>query len=138
MRNNFQATAVALAVIAAAGAAAAQDAPSGQGKARDRTPCFYITQWRGWKAPNDHTLYLGVNFRDVYEVGLAGSSPLIQYPDARIVSITRGPPDVCNPVDLQLSVSTEPYGVREPLIAKSLVKLTPEQVKAIPPKYRPY
>jgi hypothetical protein len=32
----------------------------------------------------------------------------------------------------------EPYGIREPLIAKSLVKLTPDEVKAIPPKYRPY
>jgi hypothetical protein len=138
MRNLIYATAVAFATLTAASAVAAQDTPADNGKTRERTPCFYISQWRGWKAPNDHTLYLGVNFRDVYEVQLAGSSPLIQYPDARIISVTRGPPDVCNPVDLQLSVSTEPYGINEPLIAKSLVKLTPEQVKAIPPKYRPY
>ena len=29
-------------------------------------------------------------------------------------------------------------GFREPLIATSLTKLTPDEVKAIPPKYRPY
>jgi hypothetical protein len=44
---------------------------------------------------------------------------------------------VCSALDLQLAVA-EPAGIREPLIAKSLVKLTPEQVKAIPPKYRPF
>ena len=126
-------TTFALAAVAAAGAVVAQPHHGGS----NDTPCFFINQWRGWKAPNDHTLYLGVNFHDVYEVQLAGSSPMLQDPDAHIVSITRGPPTVCNPVDLQLSID-EPYGVHEPLIATSLVKLTPEQVKAIPPKYRPY
>lgn len=140
MRISIQVASVALAATIAAGSAAAQAAPAHDAKAKSKdrnSPCFYITQWQGWRAPNDHTLYLGVNYRDVYEVQLVGSSPLIQDPDARIVSVTSGPPDVCNPVDLQLSVS-EPYGLRAPLIAKSLVKLTPEQVNAIPPKYRPY
>ncbi|HEY2047731.1 MAG TPA: hypothetical protein VGH03_00190 [Caulobacteraceae bacterium] len=122
----------ALAVSVAA--SAAQAAPS---HSRNDTPCFFINQWQGWRAPDDHTLYLGVNYRDVYKVGLAGSSPILQDPQAHIVSITRGPDTVCNPVDLQLSI-VEPPGIREPLIAKSLVKLTPDEVKAIPPKYRPY
>jgi hypothetical protein len=135
MIRPLRATLVALAAVTAAGAAAAQSPHDHAGRV-DR-PCFFINQWEGWKAPNDHTLYLGVNNRDVYEVGLAGSSPILQDPDAHIVSITRGPDTVCDPVDLQLSID-EPYGIHEPLIAKSLVKLTPEQVKAIPPKYRPY
>ena len=138
MRNSIRAAAVALAAITTASAVAAQEAPASHDKGAGRTPCFYITQWRGWKAPNDHTIYLGVNFRDVYEVHIAGSSPLLQDTTSRIVSVTRGPETVCNPVDLQLSISQTPYGVEEPLIVTSLVKLTPEQVKAIPPKYRPF
>jgi hypothetical protein len=124
----------ALTASIAVGASAAQAAPR---HAQDNTPCFFINQWQGWKAPDDHTLYLGVNYHEVYKVGLAGGSPILQDPDARIVSITHGPDSVCYPLDLQLSV-VEPYGIREPLIAKSLVKLTPDEVKAIPPKYRPY
>ncbi|MBV8681979.1 MAG: hypothetical protein JO111_03830 [Caulobacteraceae bacterium] len=139
MKNLLQTTAVALAAITAASAVAAQDVPADHAKtARETTPCFYITQWRGWKAPNDHTIYLGVNFRDVYEVQITGSSPLLQDTTSRIVSVTRGPETVCNPVDLQLTISQTPYGVQEPLIVRSLVKLTPEQVKAIPKKYLPY
>jgi Family of unknown function (DUF6491) len=137
MTKLLPAILTALAVAAAAGAAAAaQDAPHGHAKGDD-TPCFFITQWQGWKAPNDHTLYLGVNYHDVYEVELSGSSSMLQDADARLISLTQGPPTVCAPLDLQLAVS-EPPGITQPLIARSLVKLTPEQVKAIPPKYRPY
>lgn len=131
-------TKLLLAALAASIAAAgtAQAGPR-HGAASADTPCFFISQWDGWKAPDDHTLYLGVNYHEVYKVGLTGGSSLLQDPDAHIVSITNGPDTVCTPLDLQLSI-VEPYGIREPLIAKSLVKLTPEEVKAIPPKYRPY
>jgi Family of unknown function (DUF6491) len=124
---------LALAAVTAAGAAAAQPHHGGS----NDTSCFFINQWDGWKAPDDHTLYLGVNYRDVYEVQLADSSPMLQDPNAHIISDTRGPYTVCNPVDLQLAIN-EPYGLPKRLVAKSLVKLTPEQVKAIPRKYRPF
>ncbi|HEX4740523.1 MAG TPA: DUF6491 family protein [Caulobacteraceae bacterium] len=125
------------ALAATVAASAAAGAQAGPRHAQNDTPCFFISQWEGWKAPDDHTLYLGVNYHEVYKVGLAGGSSILQDPEAHIVSITQGPDSVCNPLDLQLSI-VEPYGIREPLIAKSLVKLTPEEVKAIPPKYRPY
>ncbi len=137
MTRTFNAAAgatLALA-LAASGAAQAQDAPKPEKVAR--APCFWITQWRGWKAPNLHTLYLGVNMHDVYEVDLSGDSPTLRDPDAHLVSISRGSDSVCSAIDLQLTVA-EPFGIREPLIAKALFKLTPEQVAAIPPKYRPY
>jgi hypothetical protein len=126
--------AAALVVAAAASPAAAQRAPHAKS---DSAPCFFISQWRGWKAPNDHTLYLGVNFRDVYEVQLSAGSSTLQDPDAHLVSVTRGSDSICSPLDLQLAVA-EPYGFKEPLIARSLVKLTPDEVAAIPRKYRPY
>ncbi len=67
----------------------------------------------------------------------SGGAALLQDPDARLVNLTQGPDTVCTPLDLQLSVATF-AGMREPLIATHLSKLTPEQVAAIPKKYLPY
>jgi len=135
IRRALGAAAALMVVAAAAGPAAAQRGPHAHS---DNTPCFFINQWQGWKSPNPHTLYLGVNFHEVYEVQLSGDSDLLSDPDAHLVSITHGPDSVCAAIDLQLAVA-EPFGgMREPLIAKSLVKLTPEQIAAIPKKYLPY
>jgi hypothetical protein len=138
-------TSIRRALIAGAGALALAAAAAGPAAAArgphahdDKAPCFFISQWQGWKSPNPHTLYLGVNFHEVYEVQLSGDSSLLSDPDAHLVSVTHGPDTVCSAIDLQLAVA-EPFGgMREPLIAKSLVKLTPEQVAAIPKKYLPY
>jgi hypothetical protein len=128
--------AATLALMCATSAAFAQTAATPKPHT-DHTPCFFISQWEGWKAPNDHTLYLAVNFHEVYQVDLAGGSSLLQDPDARLVNITHGPDSVCSPLDLQLAVATF-GGMREPLIATHLSKLTKEQVAEIPKKYRPY
>jgi len=107
-------------------------------KAHDaHTPCFFLNQWQGWKAPNDHTLYLAVNFHDVYQVDLAAGSSMLQAPDARLINRAFGSNDVCSALDLQLSVA-DLGGIREPLFPTHISKLTPEQVAAIPKKYRPY
>jgi hypothetical protein len=128
----------AMMLIAAAAASPAAAAPRGSHAGSDSAPCFFISEWQGWKSPNPHTLYLGVNFHQVYEVQLSGDSDLLQDPDAHLVSVTHGPDTVCSALDLQLAVA-EPFGgIKEPLIAKSLVKLTPDQVAAIPKKYLPY
>jgi hypothetical protein len=101
------------------------------------TPCFFLSQWQGWKAPNDHTLYLAVNMHDVYQVDLASGSSMLQEPDARLINRAFGSNDVCTALDLQLSVA-DLGGIHEPLFPAHLTKLTPEQVAAIPKKYRPY
>jgi hypothetical protein len=103
---------------------------------KDDTPCFYITQWQGWKAPDANTLYLGVNLHDVYKVELSAGSPQLLWPDATLISQVRGPTTICRAIDLQLSVTDQP-GFRVPLIAKKLTKLTPAEVAAIPKKYLP-
>lgn len=101
-----------------------------------RTPCFYITQWQGWKAPNPNTIYLGVNLHDVYRVDLSAGSPQLLWPDAHLISDVRGSNSICSAIDLQLAVA-DTNGFRQPLIARKLTKLTPEEVAAIPKKYRP-
>ena|SRR5438552_12056276 len=101
-----------------------------------RQSCFFITQWQGWKSPAPDVIYLGVNLHDVYRVQLSGPSPMLQSPGVHLVSINRGSSSICNALDLDLKVS-DGHGFTEPLIARSLTKLTPEEVAAIPPKFRP-
>jgi hypothetical protein len=116
------------------------------------TPCFFITQWRGWKSPSPNMIYLGVNMHDVYRVDLSAGSRLLQAPDVHLVSRTRGPDTVCSAIDLQLEVSDDTGfrgrldegvrggfggGMSEPLIASKLTKLTPDEIAAIPKQYRP-
>jgi hypothetical protein len=115
-------------------AAVAADAP---GKAKQPHNCFFISQWRGWKAPSDDVLYLSVNLHDVYKVQLSTKSNELQWPDARLISKVRGGDSICDALDLDLSVANS-SGFLEPLIATSITKLTPEEVQAIPQKYRPY
>jgi hypothetical protein len=117
-----------------------------------RTPCFYITQWQGWKAPNENTLYLGVNLHDVYRVDLSAGSPQLMWPDVHLISEVRGSNSICSAIDLQLYVAEDNggssfrtngvgfgsgSGFRVPLIARKLTKLTPDEIAAIPKKYRP-
>ena len=141
---------VAAALIGIAGqASAATDKPS--------TPCFFITQWQGWKAPDNKTLYLGVNLHDVYRVDLSAGSPQLLWSDIHLISLVRGSDSICSAIDLQLYVVEDNAagfrngvgsgingfnfasgsGFRVPLIARKLTKLTPAEVAAIPPKYRP-
>ena len=99
-------------------------------------PCFHTSQWLGWKAPDRNTLYLGVNGHDVYRVDLHVSPPDLMYPNVQLVSGAQGSSAICTALDLQLAV-VNASGMRQPIIARSLTKLTPEQVSAIPKKYRP-
>ena len=133
-RNAIRAGLLSLAVACATLPAQAA-APSAAPKPA-RTPCFFITQWNGWKSPSPNVIYLGVNLHDVYKVDLSAGSPQLQWPDVHLVSRTVGSDSICTAIDLQLEVA-DSNGFRAPLIAAKLTKLTPEEAAAIPRKYRP-
>lgn len=124
-------------IVAGLLGAAALGLFAGQAQAKGPdTPCFFITQWQGWKSPSENVLYLGVNMHDVYRVDLSAGSSMLQYGDVHLISEVRGSSSICSALDLQLSVA-DTGGMRVPLIASKLTKLTPEEVAAIPKKYRP-
>jgi hypothetical protein len=128
------------AALLAAGAALAQGAPSTAPAAKAAppySPCFFITQWDGWKAPSENVIYLGVNMHDVYQADLSVGSPQLMWPDVHLVHDVHGSNSVCSPLDLQLYVA-DSHGFRAPIIVKSLRKLSPEEAAAIPKKYRPH
>jgi hypothetical protein len=122
---------VLMAGIFPAASFAAAPAPSAH------APCFSLMQWQGWKAPRPDVLYLKVNSHDVYEADLSAGSAQLQWPDAHLVSLTRGQDSICTPADLRLAV-VGLGGYREPLVVSHLTLLTPEEVAAIPERFRPH
>src|SRR5579864_2275207 len=95
MRSRLLAAALAVATLAAALPGQAQPGR-----------CFYVTQWRGWKAVDDHTLLLNVGGNRVFRVELANACPEVQLGSSRIVSINRGNSAlICSPLDLDVHVS---------------------------------
>jgi len=111
------------------GAAPALAAPS--------AGCFLSANWNGWKSPSPSVIYLRVNARDIYRVDLSTPSTTLSDPDVHLVNVLRGSDWVCTPLDLQLHVVDDFGTFREPLIVKSITRLTPEEAEAIPAKFRP-
>ncbi len=50
--------------------------------------------------------------------------------------MVRGSDRICTPIDLDLRVS-DGFGMAMPIRAKTITKLTPEEIAAIPKKDRP-
>jgi hypothetical protein len=110
-------------------------APPDKPAAAPARSCFFSRDWDSWRAPDDHTIYFRVRMREFYRVDLSAGSPMLTDPANHLVSVMRGTDTVCSPLDLDLKVSDGRITV--PLIAKSITKLTPEQVAAIPKKFLP-
>jgi hypothetical protein len=130
MLRKLMAAALATAAIAVVGAPAL---------AQPAQACFYITQWNGWKAPDDHTLYLNISNGKIVRLDLAGSCPEIRDPDARLINDDRGGSgQLCSPLDWDLRVSDgPPGGIATPCIVKGMTLLTPDEAAAIPKNMRP-
>ena len=136
MNRHFKTGRLNGALIAAM-AGAVLSLAAGAAEAQTHTPCFSITQWHGWKAPSPDVLYLKVNMHDVYRADLSAGSPQLQWSDAHLISLVQGQESVCSPSDLHLAVAGM-NGYREPLVVSKLTRLTPDEVAAIPEKFRPH
>ena len=99
--------------------------------------CFLANDWEGWKSPNPNVIYVRVGVSRIYELDLSAGSNQLQEPDMHLVSQIRGSDWICSPLDLQLQLADNHGAFQEPLIVKSITKLTPEQIAAIPKKYLP-
>jgi hypothetical protein len=100
--------------------------------------CFLITEFRGWKAPDDKTIFIRVGLDRVYRLDLANRCSLLSFPNVHLITKTRGPDLVCSAIDWDLSVSESPPGnIPEPCIVKKMTLLSPDAAAAIPPKFKP-
>jgi hypothetical protein len=97
--------------------------------------CFLTQDWSNWRGAGPSTIYIRVHVRDYFKVELSSPSSMVTDPSNHLISQVRGTPWICSPLDLDLKVSDG--HITEPLFVKSLTRLTPEQVAAIPPKDKP-
>jgi hypothetical protein len=99
--------------------------------------CFASNHWESWTAgPSGDTLYLRVNLKDYYQVDLTPGSHVVKRGNEFLVNHVRGSSWICSALDLDLQLSDN-LGFRQPLIARSMRKMTAEEVAALPKKYRP-
>lgn len=138
VKSMIQAGLLTTALLAASAPALAANAPDDTkgAAAKPARSCFYLSDWDGWSAPDRDTLYLRVRNRDVYQVELSHGTSQLTSPGVHLVSVVRGIDSVCHPLDLDLRVS-DGFGFAMPIMAKSITKLSAEQVAAIPKKDRP-
>jgi hypothetical protein len=140
MRTRFIRLAAAVAASAALGGLAAPLAHASTeaaGPARSERSCFTTTNWDGWTpAPGGDALYIRVNMRDIYRVDLTPGTHARKFADHFLVNVVRGSNWICSPLDLDLTISDH-MGFRQPLIARGLHKLSPEEIAAIPRKDLP-
>jgi hypothetical protein len=100
--------------------------------------CFPITELRGWKAPDTRTILVRAGLDHVFRLDLANTCSLLTSPGSHLITKTRGPDLVCSPIDWDLAVSQPPPGnIPEHCIVKKMKLLLPNEVAAIPPKFRP-
>jgi hypothetical protein len=101
-----------------------------------RNQCFNSSDWRGWKAIDEHSMYINVNLHTIYRVDFASACPEILDPGAHLVTEVRGSSQICSPLDWDLKVSDD-HGFSAPCFVSGMTQLTPAQAAAIPRKDRP-
>jgi hypothetical protein len=127
----FPALAFAMASVAVPLAAHAADSARG-------SSCIDSRQLQDWRSPSPNVIYYRVNASDVFRLDLWTGSDQLKYSDAIVFANHRSPSRwVCTPADWDLRVSNSHRTFEEPLIIKSITKLTPDEIAAIPPQYRP-
>ena len=98
--------------------------------------CFFAHEWQGWKAPNEHVMYIRVDMHHIYRLDFASSCQAATWADAHLVTTFHGDDQVCNPLDLDLKVS-DGHGMVEPCIVSGISEMTPDEVAAIPKRDMP-
>jgi hypothetical protein len=102
-----------------------------------RNTCFFLSQFRQWKAPDDKTIYISVLPDRYYRLDLSGRCPALRWPASHLVTVFRGSDTVCSALDWDLKVSQAPNGIAEPCIVRQMTLLSPAEAAAIPPKFKP-
>ncbi len=112
--------------LTAIGVANAQDQAATGGR-----DCFFSSNWNDWSAPGDgDTLYLRVR-NDIYRLDLASGAHVRKTQDRRLINQAHNGSWICSAQDLDLTLE-DTQGYSRPIVARTLTKLTSEEVAAIP------
>lgn len=99
--------------------------------------CFSTTEMGNWRAADASTLYVRVRLNQIYRLDLKGRCPFLTAPGARLITSFRGSNLVCSPLDWDLKVSAGIGSSVEPCIVKTMTRLSPDEISALPKKVTP-
>lgn len=126
-------------ILAALGAtilampAAAQPTPGNR--------CFSMRDFQTWKAPDNRTIFVKVSFDHYYRLDLSAECVGLKWVGVHLVTKSRGSDQVCGPLDWDITASTknfgQPGGMEMKCIVKTMTPLSPADVAAIPPGFKP-
>lgn len=122
--------ALAAAAVLATPLTALADSPA---KPAART-CFRPGDVQNFSAPDERTVYLRVNRKDVYRLDLYGPCPDVDWA-WEIAVQNRGQSWICSPLDATVLVRT-PIGPQRCQVEK-MSRVTPEELAALPKRSRP-
>jgi hypothetical protein len=115
-------------------AAAAQAADKPSDKPVSKNECFWTRNVTSFAAPDDHTVYIRVNSRDVYKFDLMISCTDIDWNQRLALVSTSG--SVCNGMDAEIVTHAQGLG-RQRCPISHMHKLTPDEIAALPKRARP-
>ena len=121
----------ALLALACAGSAAAADTPP----AKTHNECFWTRNADGFAAPDEHTLYVRVGVRQVWKFEMFGPCPDIDW-NQRLALVSRPAGTICTGMDAEVITHSPGIG-RQRCMVRSVKKLTPEEIAALPKRARP-
>lgn len=96
--------------------------------------CFWANSASGFNAVDETTVYVRVGVRDVYKLDLFSRCPDIDWNQA-IALVSRGGNSICSGLDATV-ITKGPFGPQRCEV-RTVSKLTPEEVAALPSKSKP-
>ena len=132
MKTPVLAAALVLALGAASAASAADKADK---PATDQ--CFWARNVTSFAAPDDRTVYLKVNHRDIYRLDLMIACPDVDWNERVALESSRGAGgSICSPLDAKIISHAAGIGAQRCPV-KAMHKLTPDEIAALPKRAKP-
>jgi hypothetical protein len=127
-------------LVAAAALAGCADGPAPTGYPANATSvsapreCFWTRDVNGFAAADQRTVYVRAGVNRVYELDLLGPCPDVDWTE-HLALESRGSDSICSGVDAMI-IAPSPIGPQRCAV-RTVRRLTPQQVAALPPKARP-
>ena len=99
--------------------------------------CFWARNVTSFAAPDDHTVYVRVNQRDVFRLDLMIACPDVDWNQRVALRSSHGAGgSICSPLDAEIISHATGIG-RQRCPVKALTKLTPAEVATLPKGAKP-
>lgn len=131
---RFAAAALGVAALGLAVPQAATAQAPAESKAKPKRQCFWTSQVNNFAAQDDRVVNVRVGVKDVYRLEIFGTCPEIDWTQ-KIALVSRPGSTICTGLDAELIVPSAIGPQRCPV--RTVRKLTPAEVAALPPKAKP-